>query len=248
MTARVRVAPDEIDAAVVTVRGEVGHHLARVTRARAGERVVLFDGEGRERDAVVRAVLGEVVELACEGDTRRGAGADGARVLWLQGVPKGDKLDAVVRQATELGVLALRPVYTARSVPREKADGARRRHERLARIAEEASRQCGRAEVPAVLDAMTLGEALDAVPAEHSLRLVAWEGATAPLRRVLERSDEEGAVAVLVGPEGGLAEEEVRRAEARGFVAVSLGPRVLRTETVAPALLAVLSVLRGDLR
>lgn len=251
MTSRVRVEPGELSLSTVIVRGDAGHHLARVTRVKPGERVVLYDGDGRERDAVVHRVTGECVECECEGQARRGVGADSAKVLLLQGVPKGDKLDSVVRQATELGVFALRPVYTSRSVPREKTEGARRRSERLGRIADEASRQCGRADVPAVLDAMTLDDALAHLSDEHSVRIVAWEESTRPLRTVLDDfsvSDPLGALAVLVGPEGGLSSDEIARAESKGFVTVSLGPRILRTETVAPALLAVLSALRGDLR
>lgn len=247
MSERLRVAPRCLDApadAMVALPDEAAHHL-RVLRVGHGERVVLFDGHGRERDAVVQRVTRDAVTVAWQGDAREGVRGDRARVLWLQGYPKGDKLDTIVRQATELGVDAVWPVYTARSVPRERDGKAAARVERWSRIAEEASRQCGRADVPVVHGPAGLDEALRALPTE-ALRLVAWEQSTHALVRAVGPG-RVGPVVVLAGPEGGLSAEEVARCEAEGFVSVSLGPRVLRAETVAPALLGALAVLCGDL-
>ncbi len=229
----------------VTVTGNAGHHLARVTRVRPGDRVVLFDGAGHECDGAVTDSHGDTVRLSV-GPLRAGVGADRGQVTWLQGIPKGDKLETIVRQATELGVSAVWPVFTLRSVPQPRGAREGTRTERLRRVAEEAARQCGRADLPDVADARTLDEALDALAGTPTvLRLVAWEEATRPLTSAL--AGPLGPCAVLAGPEGGLGRDEVGRAMDRGFIAVSLGPRILRTETVAPALLGALAVLRGDL-
>lgn len=249
MTERVLVDPATLhadDGSIVPLTDEVTHHL-RVLRVDAGETVVLFDGLGHERDAVVSAVSRREMELTLRGPRREGVRRDRAEVIWLQGYPKGDKLDTIVRQATELGVDVIRAVYTARSVPRERDDKGAARIARWSRIAEEGARQSGRADLPTVLAPATLDDALAALPAGPGLRVVAWERSDRALLDVVSAAPE-GPSVVLVGPEGGLDDDEVARCEEHGFAHASLGPRVLRAETVAPALLAVLSALRGDLR
>lgn len=257
------------------VTGEAAHHLARVLRVRAGEPLTLFDGAGLEVRVRVEAVAsdkrGATVTVRAEVDPHEGVRGDALRVCWLQGFPKGDKLETVLREGTELGAHAFWPVYTERSVPRPRGGSGAvdARVERWKSVVENASAQCGRADVPEVRPACALDEALGAVPAWATLRIVAWEGGGEALSAVLERyahemrakgaaqGTHEGGVephaqalgcAVLVGPEGGLDVGEVARARAHGFVSVTLGPRVLRTETVAPALLAALSYALGDLR
>lgn len=247
MSERLRVAPRLLDGReddALALPPEAAHHL-RVLRVPHGATVVLFDGEGRERDAVVERVTRDAVIVAWCGEAREGVRGDRARVTWLQGYPKGDKLDVIVRQATELGVDAVGAVYTTRSVPQARDGKMAGRVERWARIAEEAARQCGRADVPTVHAPATLDEALRGLPT-NALRIVAWEQSTLPLVEAVGRRTE-GPVVVLAGPEGGLGADEVARCEREGFVAVSLGPRVLRAETVAPALLGALAVLCGDL-
>lgn len=236
--------PAALVGARIEVRGDRAHHLRRVARVRDGERVVAFDGTGREREATVASARDDRVELIPAGDVRGGVVADRARVTWIQGVPKGDKLETIARQATELGVARIIPAFTERSVPVERPDRVEAQHARLLRIVEEAARQCGRADLPEVLRPCALDAALDRAM-DLALRLVAWESAARPLRTLDDPGD--GGIAVLAGPEGGISEAEVARARARGFVAVSLGPRILRAETVAPALLGALSSRWGDI-
>lgn len=252
MSERVRVDPSALagPAAALSVDGDRGHHLVRVTRVRLGDRVTAFDGLGRDRPAeVTRVGRGEVL-LSWTGPAVTGVGADSARVRWIQGVPKGDKMDLIVRQATELGVAAIAPVFTARSVPREQPERWAPRLLRWERIAEEASRQSGRADVPLIEAPQSLATLFSA-PVDAStaapVRLTAWEGATVSLRAVVEQSDVGRRFEVLAGPEGGFEAAEVEAASAAGFAPVSLGPRILRAETTAAAFLAALSVLRGDL-
>ncbi len=250
MTGRVlaRRLRDDHAGGVSVLEGPEGHHLARVSRVRVGDPVVLFDGSGTECAATVRDVHGDRVVLAL-GVLRAGVCADTAGVVWIQGIPKGDKLDTIVRQATELGVRAVWPVYTTRSVPRPRGTREEARKERLTRVAEEAARQCGRADVPTVALAQTLADALATLDGDPpGLRIVAWEGAVTPLTVALREQDPRaGPCAVLAGPEGGLDVVEILALQHRGFLAVSLGPRILRAETVAPAMLGALGVLIGDL-
>jgi 16S rRNA (uracil1498-N3)-methyltransferase len=246
---RVRVAPADLagDADLLSLDGDRGHHLGRVSRVRVGDAVTAFDGDGRERPAEVVGVGRGSVVLGWTGPAVVGVGADRARVRWIQGVPKGDKMDLIVRQATELGVAAIAPVFTARSIPREQPERWQPRVQRWERIAEEASRQSGRAHVPTIEAPQALSALLASARARGAaVRLIAWEGATASLRAAIE-GGATGGFEVLAGPEGGFEEAEVEAARAAGFSPVSLGRRILRAETTAAAVLAAISVLRGDL-
>jgi 16S rRNA (uracil1498-N3)-methyltransferase len=169
------------------------------------------------------------------------------RVLLLQGLARGERMDLVVQKATELGVAAIRPVHTLHSGVKLDATQAERKLAHWRSVAVSACEQCQRNRVPELLAPLPLDRALVEAPA--GLRLVlslGSEGAPAPpLSRTLVRP--EAWITVLVGPEGGLAEAEEALARHAGFTAVSLGPRVLRTETAGPAMLAALGALAGDL-
>ncbi len=249
VTERVRVDPAAFEggAGSITVDGDRGHHLVRVTRARVGDRVLAFDGVGRERTAVVVSIGRGAVELSWAGPPEAGVVADSARVRWFQGVPKGDKMDLIVRQATELGVASIAPLFTARSVPREQPERWVPRHTRWERIAEEASRQSGRADVPSIEAPRSLASLCAEVADAGTVRLIAWEGAVTPLRSAVDATVGGTSFEVLAGPEGGFEAAEVELARGAGFAPVSFGPRILRTETTAAAFLSALSVLRGDL-
>ncbi len=222
----------------VSLRGPDAKHLARVLRVKEGDTIVAFDGTGREWDARVETVGATSVTLAL-GAERKNERESPLSILLGQGVGKGDKLETVLRAGTELGVAELVPVLTERAVAHAEGQD---RVARWRKIAAEACKQCGRAKVPEVHPP----EDLDAFLARASSReakLVAWEGGGVPLRSLPKAAS----VAVLVGPEGGLATHEVERAKRAGFTPVSLGPRVLRTETAGVALLAGLQALWGDL-
>ena len=159
----------------------------------------------------------------------------------LQGLPKGDKLELVLQKGTELGVAAFFPVVTARAVSRPK--DAEAKAQRWRKIVSEAARQCGRADVPEVAAPGPLADAVAALPKDTRLLVLDEE------ERALRLSDAltDAPLALVVGPEGGLSREEVAQLKAAGGVSVTLGPRVLRTETAALAALAVLLHRMGEL-
>jgi 16S rRNA (uracil1498-N3)-methyltransferase len=224
---------------------DAAHHVARVMRARVGDTLGLFDELGLAATATITAISRDAVDVRLEPPGwSAGIGADSSAVTLLQGVPKGDKLETIVRQATELGVAAMRPVFTARSVPRAGSAGTRL--ERLRAIAIAACEQSGRSVLPALHAATSLDAALASLAPQITLRIVPWESGGEPLMSFLATAPA-GPCALLVGPEGGLEAAEIDVARRHGFVPVSLGARILRTETVAPALLSVLSAVRGDL-
>ena len=250
---RLFVPPGDIAAARSGVRGgqrlvvggEGHRHLARVLRVERGQSVTLFDGTGTELEAEVVRVGARETELEV-GARRSGAGtAPAVAITLLTAVPRGVRMDLLVEKTCELGVTRVVPVVTERSVVRPGAATPRRR--RWEKIAREAARQCGRADVPAVADPTSFAAALAAdLPAR---RLVLAPGGT-PLRTALGRADD-GADAtpttLLVGPEGGFAPDELAAAQAAGFVAVSVGPRILRVETAAMLAVALVHAAAGGL-
>ena len=233
-----RLRVDELAAGPVELRGEAFHYLARVLRARRGDRVVLFDGAGREAEATVDNV-GEDNLMVTAGEPRAAA-TTGVPVTLILALLKGEKMDLVVQKATELGVARIVPVASAHAVVR--LDGERRdsRRGRWRKIASEATRQCGRADIPDIAEILTPEAAFSAAP-PHALRLIFDERDDPPLRQLLGSAPPVEVVAA-VGPEGGFAPAEVEAARSAGFLPAGLGPRVLRAETAAIAALAMLSV------
>lgn len=220
-----------------------GHYLTGVHRLGPGDRFVAFDPTAAvEADGTVTAIHGALVNARIA--TLRPASLVATRAItWLQAIPKGEKMDAIVRDATELGVTRIVPVTTRFTVV--KLEGPKRvaRRQRWARIAEEAARQCGRTDVPDVSPIVPWSEGL-AEPEGSAFCL--YERATAPLGPALEAALRGGeALTFAVGPEGGLADDEVALARERGLAIVSLGAFVLRAETVAAATLGAVRVLDG---
>jgi len=218
------VAPEgAIESGQVTLRDSEAYHLAVVLRLRAGARVLVADGRGIEHVVRLTAVDAQEVRGEIE-QTRTGVTAPLDLVL-VQGVPKGAKMDDIVRMGTELGVRSFIPVLTTRTVAQGRGRAARWR-----RIAAEAAKQCARADVPAVLDPLPFTAALDRL-STTTLILLLWEGERARTLAHVLQGAAPSRVALLVGPEGGFDETEVSEAAARGATPVSLGPLILRTET-----------------
>lgn len=221
----------------IRVEGPSLHHL-RVARVVPGEALEVFDGRGRAWAAWLDS-LGDDAAVLRLGEERRAA--TGRTILLLQGLPKGDRLEWVLQKATELGVAAVWPVLTARSVARPRPDALGARHARWERIVAEAARQSGRADVPEVAALRPLDTAVRALT--PGVRLLVLDEEEQAER--LGQAAGVGPVALVVGPEGGLAREEVEALRAAGGTPVSLGPLVLRTETAGLAAVAVLRHLDG---
>lgn len=167
----------------------------------------------------------------------------GPRLTLIYGLSRGRRTEQVLQKATELGVDAIFPCLCERSVARpQKPD---QKHRRWMEIIKQAARQCDRSRLPCLAPLVTVGQALEAAPAS-AVRLVAVPGAPSlsTYRQALLAAP---AVCVVVGPEGGLTDAEVESATALGFEAAGLGPRILRTETAAIALSALVSFLTGRL-
>lgn len=237
---RVHLPPERIGVGRAALTEPARHYLRDVLRLSPGDAVELFDGHG----AAWEARVGPGFEALLLG-ARREAAPGGPALHLLFALAKGEKSELVVQKATELGVARLAPWAAERSVVRLDAARGAERAERWRRIAEEAARQCGRADVPEVAAPAPLLAALAAVPDGFRVVVLHGEGG-APLGGL----GLEGApgVAAVVGPEGGLTPGELEACRAAGALRATLGPRTLRAETAAIAVVALLQGLVGDLR
>lgn len=213
---------------------EVAHH-ARVLRVAAGTTVRLFDGQGHECDAVVIDLQAGV---CCVGQHET-VEARARRITLVLALPKGKKLDTIIRMVTELGVHAVKLAVTERTISRPDAQRGEHRVDRLQRIAEEACAQSQQSHVPQVSAPQTLVDACSQAPAD-AWKIVLWEESTTPLDQVCFRPRSQHTLHTLpddawlvIGPEGGLSASEIEAVERLGFVHATLGSTVLRVDTAA---------------
>jgi len=229
----------------VTLPAQAGEHLTRVLRLEAGAPFVLFDGSGGEYAAQLGTRQGKSVRARVLGHQpiERESPLD---ITLVQGIARGERMDLIVQKATELGVSRIVPVLAERSVVRVDAKQRERKHEHWQAIAISACEQCGRNRVPRVAAPVALDAAIGELPAGAIRLLLAADGRESVAALAARAGG--APLALLIGPEGGLADAEEQLALVQGFVACRLGPRVLRTETAGLAALAALQATSGDLR
>ncbi len=238
------IAPPEAGSAAgsIELRGRDYHYLVRVLRLAPGERFPARDPSGSLRSCRVEAVGADFVRL--EVDPPEPEEAGGPPLALIQALPKGRKMDQIVRQVTEAGVAEIVPVFSRFSLSRlEEPEDRERRVERWRRITREATQQSGGSRVPMVAEPVPLERALEREAEEGELRLVFHQSRLSPGTLHAALAPGPRRVTLLVGPEGGLAEEEVARALALGFQPITIGARVWRTETAALFAAAVVQCL-----
>jgi 16S rRNA (uracil1498-N3)-methyltransferase len=223
-------------------------HLVRVLRLGEGEAIRIFDGEGREFEAVIESVRRDEV-IARLGTEVANNVESPLSITLLQGVARGDKMDTILQKATELGVTRVVPLLLARSTVKLGAEGIARRHGHWLAVIASACEQCGRSRLPRLDPAAQLEVAL-AMRGEDLKLLLSPDAGAASLPALLSAHPKaaQHGVCLLIGPEGGFDEREVAQAKAYGYYACRLGPRVLRTETAGIAAITVIQVSAGDWR
>jgi len=214
----------------ILISGEEKHHIVNVLRLKPDEHVKIFDGQGNEYLARLKHfnsdnVVAEILE-------HRQISPPKPYVTLLQGLPKFDKFDQIVQKTTELSVSEIVPVLCQRSVPRLNRDVSLKRVSRWQRIANEASKQCGRIYFPKVKEITEFNECLTSL--NFDLSLILWEEEQKlGLKSILRQNAPAERVGLFVGPEGGFSSDEVDIATAAGAIPVTLGSNILRTETAA---------------
>jgi 16S rRNA (uracil1498-N3)-methyltransferase len=226
------VSPDQLSHHVVRFDEDQARQMRRVLRLRPGDRVVALDGQGKQYEVV----LEEVAHARATGrlsEPAKATGEPSARLTLYQSLLRREKFEWVLQKGTEIGVAAFVPVVTRRSVVRDAEDVGPEKLGRWRRIIREAAEQSGRGLLPSLDQAMPL-EALAGVADAHDARLIAWEGERdRTVRDALANREHPRDVALFIGPEGGYDTDEVRLVESWGGAAVTLGRRILRTETAA---------------
>lgn len=227
--------------AEVHLDSQAGHYVFRVLKLRAGDPLVLFNGDGADYAAELLSNRRDLVTLRVSARLPSIPESPLAITL-VQAVGKGDRMDLSLQKATELGVSAVQPLFSERTEVRLPNERLERRSEHWQRVMAAACEQCGRARVPTLLEPLGLDEWLAMGSAQA--RVVLEPAADAPLASLaLDQAE----VAVVVGPEGGFSEREMKLFQLAGVRAFRLGPRILRTETAGPAAIAILQSLYGDL-
>lgn len=240
---RFHVRTDTAGGDRVEFDAEETRHLARVLRLGPGDLVQAVDGSGHELTVRLLRVESRAAEGLIVSRAARSTESPIALTL-AQGIPKGDKLESVIRMATELGVQRIAPLITERTIARVDAARWEHRLARCRRVAKEAAKQSGRAVIPEI----DRPQPLDGWVRQHRADLIVcvWEGARVGLSSAL-LADRVERASVVVGPEGGLSEAEVEALRSAGAVVAGLGPRILRTETAGPVAIALLQWRYGDL-
>jgi 16S rRNA (uracil1498-N3)-methyltransferase len=249
---RFYASPDEFDDNRVRLSSDESHHLTRVLRLTPGDEVFVFDGCGNEFqcrfDTVEnkRAVLEMIAPLADEVESP-------LRLTLAQALTKGEKFDFVVQKATELGVSCVIPIASEHADLKLNREQAEKRVERWQRISLESLKQCGRRKLVEIAMPLTLTDFLSESRAEtridKSAKAVIFfnERGGKPMKDALNELSDKGSLVALIGPEGGWSDREIESMEACGCLAVTLGRRILRTETAAIVAATLLQHLLGDL-
>jgi len=223
---------------------EQARYISRVLRLRVGDSLSVFNGDDGEFTASVASIAKNAASLLVESPVET-ATESPLKVHLVQGISRGDRMDFVIQKATELGVKRITPVLSEYGVVKLDASRTRKRRDHWQGVAESACEQSGRTRPPLIDEPMDLNAWFGAKTSDSDIDLILQPFATMPLTSVRAPATK---VCLLVGPEGGFSDKEYGDASVSGFQAVSLGPRILRTETAAAAALTVVQSMWGDMR
>ncbi len=237
---RFYVEPSQRSGNTIEITGEDVNHIKNVLRMKNGEQFVLCDGAGtdwlcelagtRERNLVARILAEQASETELP-----------VRLVLFQGLPKKDKMELIIQKAVELGVAELVPVVTKRTIVKTEAGKEEKKRSRWQAIAESAAKQSGRGVIPRIAPVCTWKEAL-AQMTDLEYNVILYENARGmqPTAEFVKAAAEKKSIGIFVGPEGGFTEEEVAAVQEQGAECLSLGRRILRTETAGFAMLSML--------
>ena len=225
----------------VELAGPAGHYLTRVLRLSKGDAVILFNGDGNDYPGEIVDIQSQRVLIRITG-SRAPGNESPLKITLVQAICRGERMDNALQKATELGVFCIQPLLSHRVGVRLDDTRQLKRVKHWQGVVISACEQSGRAVVPEVKKPLSMADWMTG--ADESRRLVLDPTAEKKLSDMTMTGD---SVSILVGPEGGFTEEEMEQVRAAGAIAVSLGPRVLRTETAGPTAIAVLQAKTGGL-
>lgn len=218
------------------------HHLTRVLRAKIKDKVKIFNGEGGEYEATILSITKKETVLHLEKFISNDRESP-LEICLVQGISRGEKMDYTIQKAVELGVKKIIPVLTERCTIKLDEERRERRLQHWQSIIIHACEQCGRTKIPELSSPMALDDWLQIKPSFEMAFVLSPDANRKKCDTALKKPTQ---LALLIGPEGGLTSEEIKKAEKAEFELMSLGPRILRTETAAVTALSVFQYLWGD--
>ena len=223
-------------------------HISRVLRMNPGDKILLFDGTGKEYTAVLKNISAKICTAEILSDTIS-LSEPKTKVSIYQALPKSGKMENIIQKSVELGVYEIIPVITDRIV--SKLDGGKKENEKISRwnkVSTEAAKQCGRGILPKVLPPLSFENAINTM-CESSFAIMPYEelghSGVSNLKDVLKSCTSEK-ISVIIGPEGGFSDKESEYAKKQNVNLVGLGKRILRTETVAPAIISAIMYEKNE--
>lgn len=243
---RIFIEPDHIEEDRAILLGEPLHKVRTVLRMEPQETLTILDGLGTEYACRIVSLSSKQGLLQII-QKKNAVGEPDRKVYLGQALPKSDKMDFVIQKAVELGVAAVYPFVSLRSVPRYDSGRKSRRVERWRKISLEAAQQSDRGVVPAVSEPVSFAAVLSRYSADGLNLILHQESGARSLRAVLSDAAAKESVFFLVGPEGGFDSEEIADAREKGFEPVTLGKRTLRTETAALTFLSIVQYEFGEI-
>ena len=237
------IEKSDITENIATITGEEAQHISRVLRMKKGDNVTLCDGEGMFYEATLTEFSDKTV-IAEISSSRKAETEPLVELTIFQGVPKNPKLETIVQKLTEIGAVRIVPVDTKRAVA--KLDKSAK-VDRLRKIAREAAKQSKRGIVPEVMDAMSFKNAVK-MASEADLSIIAYEEEVETSLKTALTGKTPKTVSVMIGPEGGFEKDEVEFARENGLVSITLGKRILRTETAPLVISAAVLYELGEMQ
>jgi len=234
------------EGALISLDSQAATHVARVLRLTLGDQIIVFNGEGGEYPGVIEAIdkRSVAVRLAAQ---QSPATESSLQILLIQGISRGERMDYTLQKSVELGVSEIYPVTTQHIAVHMDASRGQKKQSHWQGVVNSACEQSGRVVVPQVHDLQSLNACVENLPVQdESLRIMLDHRAAKPLTSIDESHVKH--IVIVVGPEGGLSDEERDWLVAKGFIAIAMGPRVLRTETAAIAAIAIMQARWGDFK
>ena len=225
----------------VQLEADSSHHLSKVLRLQTGDAIILFNGDGHEYTASIEICARQSVQVLVQKQLNVSRESP-LQITLAQGISRGSRMDYTLQKAVELGINTIIPLWTTRT--QVKLD-AKRMHKRVKHwqgVIQSASEQSGRLQLPELLPALSLQEWVTNTSDNHEMKLLLHPEAGSSLNTLHKP---EGKIALLIGPEGGITEEEIQLCKDHCFTDIRLGPRILRTETAALATLSAIQALWG---
>lgn len=236
---------ENISSDSITITGEDVVHIKKVLRLNSGDNIIVSDGFGTDYHVQIQKIDSHRVDTKIISSCKN-ISEPPVNIVLFQGLPKSDKMDYIIQKGVELGVKKIIPVITERTVVKISDNNYKKKHERWNRISMEAAKQCNRGIVPQIGYPILFKEAMEKLPG-NCLKILPYEKEKSQgIKGILKEKSNNKDVFIFIGPEGGFCDREIELALKNGFDIISLGPRILRTETAGIVVLSILMYELGD--